>query len=116
MSDQPKTIAEQAYCDLLTMPRSQTDRDFRRAVVMAVLIGRQIEADFGAVTPWQSNPPAQPGQWEMRSRETDFEPSRVTVFDRGGQLWVTDPAIGTNLLEDFHYNLCEIMWRKGRQP
>lgn len=46
MSDAPKTRAEEAYCDLLTIPLPNTARDFRHAIVMAVLIGRQIEHDF----------------------------------------------------------------------
>ena len=46
MSDKPKTVAEAAYSQLLFMPVPKTTRDFRRAVVMAALIGRQIEADF----------------------------------------------------------------------
>ena len=46
MSDKPKTVAESAYCELLAMPLPKTERDFRRAVVMAALVGRQIEADF----------------------------------------------------------------------
>ena len=46
MSDLPKTLAEQSLCDLLSMPRPQTDLDYRRAIVMAALIGRQIEAGF----------------------------------------------------------------------
>ncbi len=46
MSDPSKTVAESAYCELLAIPLPKTDRDFRRAVVMAVLIERQIEADF----------------------------------------------------------------------
>ena len=45
MSDTPKTVAESAYCKLLAMPVPKTPLDFRRAIVMAVLIGRQIEAD-----------------------------------------------------------------------
>ena len=46
MSDTPKTVAESAYCELLAMPLPKTTREFRRAVVMAALVGRQIEADF----------------------------------------------------------------------
>ena len=46
MSDKPKTLAESAYCDLLAMPLPKTERDFRRALILACLIGRQIEADF----------------------------------------------------------------------
>ena len=44
--DQERTLAESAYGDLLLMPLPRTEQDFRRAIVMAVLIGRQIEADF----------------------------------------------------------------------
>lgn len=36
-----------AYRDLLNGPLPSCDRDFRRAVMLAVLIGRQIEADKG---------------------------------------------------------------------
>ena len=61
---------------------------------------------------WQTTPPAEPGQWEMRSDETGQEPSSVVVFDHGGELWVKDPHVGTNPLEDYHYNLCKISWRK----
>ena len=39
-------VAEAAYRELLTMPAPQTANGFRQAIVMAVLIGRQIEADF----------------------------------------------------------------------
>ena len=46
MSDTSKTVAESAFCELLAMPTPTTARDFRRAVIMAALIGRQIEADF----------------------------------------------------------------------
>ena len=46
MSDKQKTVAESAYCDLLAMPLPKTARDFRRAIILAALIGRQIEADF----------------------------------------------------------------------
>lgn len=46
MSDKEKTLAEAAYCDLLAMPLPKTERDFRRALILAALIGRQIEADF----------------------------------------------------------------------
>ena len=46
MSDKQKTIAESALGDLLAMPLPKTERDFRRAIIMAALIGRQIEADF----------------------------------------------------------------------
>ena len=46
MSDKAKTLAEAAYCNLLATPLPKTERDFRRAIVMAALIGRQIETDF----------------------------------------------------------------------
>ena len=46
MSDKQKTVAESAYGDLLAMPPPKTERDFRRAIILAALIGRQIEADF----------------------------------------------------------------------
>ena len=46
MSTKPKTVAEEALGSLLTMPMPKTERHFRRAVIMAALIGRQIEADF----------------------------------------------------------------------
>ena len=46
MSDKQKTVAESAYCDLLAMPLPKTERDFRCAIIMACLIGRQLEADF----------------------------------------------------------------------
>ena len=46
MSDKPKTVAESAYSSLLAMPVPKTPLNFRRAIVMAALIGRQIEADF----------------------------------------------------------------------
>ena len=39
------SIAMTAYRDLLNGPLPSCDRDFRRAVMLAVLIGRQIEAD-----------------------------------------------------------------------
>ena len=50
MNAQPKTVAEAAYCELLAMPMPKTERDSRRAIVMAALVGRQIEADFAATT------------------------------------------------------------------
>ena len=46
MNDREKTLAEAAYCDLLAMPLPRTERDFRRALILACLIGRQIEHDF----------------------------------------------------------------------
>ena len=64
MSDKPKTIAESAYCELLAMPVPKTPLDFRRAIVMAVLIGRQLEAEF-AGSPWRHAPPTEPGTWDM---------------------------------------------------
>lgn len=44
--DQERTLAQSAYGDLLLMPLPMTELDFRRAIVMAVLVGRHIEADF----------------------------------------------------------------------
>ena len=43
MSDTGKTPTEQAYCDLLTGPLPRTALDYRRAIVQAALIGRQLE-------------------------------------------------------------------------
>ena len=77
-----KTVAEQAYSDLLFMPPPQTGPEFRRAIVKAVMIGRQLESDF-AGSPWQASPPTEAGVWEAACEETDFEPQRVRDFRAG---------------------------------
>ena len=46
MSDKPKTVAEAAYCELLAMPMPRTLLDFKHALILAVLVGRQLEADL----------------------------------------------------------------------
>ncbi len=40
------SIAMEAYRDLMTGPQPSCDKDFRRAVMLAVLIGRQIESAY----------------------------------------------------------------------
>ena len=62
--------------------------------------------------PWQTTPPTEPGRWEMRCDETGQEPQAVTIFSRGGELWVRDLHVGTNPLAHYHYNLCSIQWRQ----
>jgi len=44
------SLALDAYRDLMTGPLPSCDRDYRRAIMLAVLIGRQIEADFHSAT------------------------------------------------------------------
>lgn len=43
----------EAYCGLFDLPLPKTEIDFRRALIMAVLIGRQIEGEI--------SPPNRPG-------------------------------------------------------
>ena len=109
-----KTITEQALSDLLLGPVPQTGIDYRRAIVMAALIGRQLEAEF-AGSPWQSTPPTEPGAWEVACGETDFEPHRVRVFEQDGELCVECPDVGTNTVDVYHYNLMQTRWRKAAQ-
>ncbi len=114
-----KTPTEQAYMDLLLGPVPQTGPDFRRAIVMAVLIGRQLEAEF-AGSPWQDTPPNEPGVWEVACAETNFEPSRVRVFRPEPTsrlrpldvLWVECPNVGSNPVDTYHHNLIQTRWRK----
>lgn len=40
-----ETVAKQALKELIMMPCPKTDKDFRRAIMMAVLIGQQMECD-----------------------------------------------------------------------
>lgn len=107
-----KTSAEQAYSELLFMPPPQTSADFRRAIMLAVLIGRQLEADF-AGSPWQATPPVEPGSWEVACAETDFEPHRVMVFEQAGELYVECRDVGTNTVDAYHRGLMETRWRKA---
>ncbi|MBE7157223.1 MAG: hypothetical protein INR62_02085 [Rhodospirillales bacterium] len=115
MSEKPKTIAETAYSELLLGPVPQTDQDFRRAIVMAVMIGRQLEVECQG-TPWQTTPPTAPGPWQIACAETDYEPQPVRVFDQAGELWVDDPVVGSYPLDVYHYNLIDLRWRPAAQP
>ena len=118
-----KTIAEQALSDLLLGPVPQTGIDFRRAIVIAALIGRQLEAEF-AGSPWQTTPPTEPGAWEVACGETGFEPHRVRVFYPDptsrlrplGVLWVECPDVGSNPVDVYHHNLMQTRWRKALPP
>ena len=112
MSDKPKTATEQAYSELLLGPVPQTDQDFRRALVMAVMVGRQLEAE-GTGTPWQTAPPNTPGTWQIACDESDYEPQPVRVFDQAGELWMDDPAVGTYPLDVYHHNLINLRWRQA---
>ena len=42
----PKSPAIEAWCELFSMPCPKTDIDFKRALMMAVIIGRQIESEY----------------------------------------------------------------------
>ena len=120
-----KTPAQQAYCDLLAMPMPRTLRDFRRAVVMAALVGRQLESEFAARIPtdptWQTTPPAEPGAWEVACGEGDFQPERVRIFHPEPTsrlrpleaLFVQCPYVGTNTVDAYHHGLTETRWRKA---
>lgn len=112
MSDQPKTVAESAYSELLLMPPPKTPLDFRRAIVMAVMVGRQLEAECLG-TPWQTAPPTTPGTWQIACDETDYEPQPVRVFDQAGELWVDDPVVGSYPLDVYHFNLIDLRWRQA---
>ena len=119
-----KTPTEQVYCDLLAMPLPRTLLDFRRAIVMAALIGRQLESEFAARIPtdpiWHTAPPTEPGAWEVICAETDFKPSHVRVFYPDptsrlrplGVLWVECSDVGTNPVDIYHHALTETRWRK----
>ena len=102
-------IADAAFKELLHDPMPQTALEFSRAIVQAVLIGRTLEAATSG--PWQTTKPERAGVWEVASAETDFEPSRVRLFDRDGKLWVECPATGTNPLTPYHGNLIDVRWR-----
>lgn len=106
-----KSAAEQAYSDLLHGPVPQTGPDFRRAIVQAVLIGRQLEADLGGA-PWQKSPPPEPGSWEVARGETGFEPERVRVFEAHGVLWVEELGGATYQVDTYHHQLQQARWRK----
>ena len=41
-----KSPAIEAWCELFSMPCPKTDTDFKRALMMAVIIGRQIESEY----------------------------------------------------------------------
>ena len=42
----PKSPAIEAWSKLFSMPCPKTDTDFKRALMMAVIIGRQIESEY----------------------------------------------------------------------
>ena len=42
----PKSPAIEAWCELFSMPCPKTEIDFKRALMMAVIIGRQIESEY----------------------------------------------------------------------
>lgn len=48
-SRHPGGVAIDAYVDLLNGPMPNSDKDYRRAIMLAVLIGRQIESDYIAI-------------------------------------------------------------------
>ena len=62
---------------------------------------------------WGDAPPAEPGEYEMRCDENGFKPERMTVAERGGELWVNCPDLGWNPLAHYHDNLCGTQWRKA---
>jgi hypothetical protein len=119
-ADDTKTLATRVYGDLLATPFPKTQKDFQRILIMAVMVGRQIEHDF--TTPvestaptgdgWQTTPPNAAGVWEMRCNESDFKSLLMTIEDRDGELWALDDLIGPYPLDLFHAGLIELRWRK----
>ncbi len=116
----PKTVAEEALGSLLSLPLPRTEKAFRSALVMAALIGRQIEADFANPPApesegWQTTAPTEPGTYEVSFMENDFTPERVTIERVGSELMVDDPHVGTHSLDRYHAQLGDIRWRKATQ-
>ena len=115
-ADVEKTVAEMTLGRLLSAPLPQTVQEFRQHTLMALLTGRQIEADLAEDDSWQTTPPDKPGTWAMRSRETSFEPEPVVVQNRTGELWAVDTDVGTLPVLDLHHNLTSIRWRFIARP
>ena len=113
----PKTVAEEALGSLLSLPLPRTEKAFRSALVMAALIGRQIEADFAnppapEAEGWQTTAPTEAGTWDVCFQENGFTPERVTIKRVGYELMVDDPHVGTHSLDRYHAQLCDIRWRR----
>lgn len=95
-------------------------RPFKQPVTVAVgayanhFVGENLlrHVDMPPGDGWSARMPDSVGQWDMTSAETDFETDRVTIFERNGELWVTDPHLGDNPLERYHHGLTNLRWRK----
>lgn len=60
---------------------------------------------------WSSSMPKNAGAYEIRCMETNYDPSRVSVYWFDHELWVEDEHVGKYPIKSYHDGLTNLEWR-----